>query len=158
LVPGSKWRKILILQTPPPYVQHGTREIIDTNNKHHRDHQKSELQKVNTFTPKVRDSRQIQRYKKCVIRDISILKRLKNSVKHTDKDTFGFQLLSQTFQMFYTTIHNIFHQDFYPSWEIFTRAALAPLTPFCSSVRNISFYNNTVQCTMYNVHTIHLCT
>jgi len=43
LVPGSKWRKILILQTPPPYVQHGTREIIDTNNKHHRDHQKSEI-------------------------------------------------------------------------------------------------------------------
>ncbi len=58
----------------------------------------------------MRDSRQIQRYQKCVIHNISILKRLKNSVKHqetvknakkqcktvTDGDTFGFQLLSQT--------------------------------------------------------------
>ena len=33
----------------------------------------------------------------------------------------------------YTTLHNILHQDFYPSWEIFTRASLAPLAPFCIS-------------------------
>ena len=83
----------------------------------------AELQKVNILTQaaflgsknlhqtlKVRDSRQIQRYQKCVIRDISKLNMLKNSVKHqetvkntrkqcetvTDRDTFGFQLLSQT--------------------------------------------------------------
>ena len=58
----------------------------------------------------MRDLQQIQRYQKCMIYNISILKRLKNSVKHqetvknaqkqcetvTDGDTFGFQLLSQT--------------------------------------------------------------
>ena len=33
----------------------------------------------------------------------------------------------------YTTLHNILHQDFYTSWEIFTRALLAPLAPFCIS-------------------------
>ena len=32
----------------------------------------------------MRDSRQIQRYQKCVIRDISKLNRLKNSVKHQE--------------------------------------------------------------------------
>ena len=60
-----------------------------------------------------------------------------NSVKHqetvTDTDTFGFQLLSQTLDIFYTTLHNILHQDFYTSWEIFTRATLALLAPFCIS-------------------------
>ena len=91
------------------------------------------------------NSRQIQRYQKCVIRNISILKRLKKQCETqgesvyqetvTDKDTFGFQLLSQTFEKFFTTLHNIFHQDFYPSWEIFTRAALAPLAPFSTSAR-----------------------
>ena len=66
--------------------------------------------RIQKFTPKMRDSRQSQHYQKCVIYDISLLKRLKNSVKHqetvknakkqcetvTDGDTFGFQLLSQT--------------------------------------------------------------
>ena len=33
----------------------------------------------------------------------------------------------------YTTLHNILHQDFYPSWEIFTWALLAPLASFCIS-------------------------
>ena len=39
---------------------------------------------IQKFTQKVRDSRQIQRYQKCVIRDISKLNRLKNSVKHQE--------------------------------------------------------------------------
>ena len=39
--------------------------------------QKSGFFRIQKFTPKVRDSRQLQPNKKCVIRDISILKRLK---------------------------------------------------------------------------------
>ena len=38
--------------------------------------------RIQKFTPKVQDSWQIQRYQKWVIRDISMLERLKNSVKH----------------------------------------------------------------------------
>ena len=56
----------------------------------------AEMQKVNTFTraaflgsknlhQKVRDSQQIQRYQKCVIRDISKPNRLENSVKHQER-------------------------------------------------------------------------
>ena len=62
----------------------------------------------------MRDLRQIQRYQKRMIPDILTLKRLKNSVKHqetvknakkqcetvTDRDTFGFQLLSQTLDIY----------------------------------------------------------
>ena len=35
---------------------------------------------------------------------------------------------------FYPTLYNVLHQKFYTSWEIFTRAALAPLAPFSTSV------------------------
>ena len=59
------------------------------------EYNRPEMQKVNTFTravffriqkftPKVRDSRQIQCYQKCVIRDISKPNRLENSVKHQE--------------------------------------------------------------------------
>ena len=51
---------------------------------------------------------------------------MKQSETVTDTDTFGFQLLSQTLEIFYTTLHNILHKDFYPSSEIFTWASLAP--------------------------------
>ena len=45
--------------------------------------------RIQKFTPKMRDSWQIQhyKYKKCVIRDISILKRLKKSVKQSQTKT-----------------------------------------------------------------------
>ena len=33
----------------------------------------------------------------------------------------------------YTTLHNILHQDFYPSWEFFTQEAITPLAPFSIS-------------------------
>ena len=63
---------------------------------------------------------------------------------YTVTDIFGFQLLSQTFEIFFTTPHNIFHQDFYPSWEIFTRAALAPLCIFTGAPTVIGSADNKV--------------
>ena len=63
---------------------------------------------------------------------------MKQSETVPDTDTFGFQLLSQTLDIFYITLHNNLHQDFYPSWEIFTRATLAPLAPFCISVGSLT--------------------
>ena len=44
----------------------------------------------------------------------------------------------------YTTLHNILHQDFYPSWEIFTRTLVAPVAPFCISEKRPIFWAKNV--------------
>ena len=92
-----------------------------------------EMQKVNTFTiaarikkftPKLRDSRQIQRYQKCMIRDVSVWNTRKqwkipeNSMKQSQTETLlVFNCCHKHLTFIYTTLHYIF----------------TPLAPFCIS-------------------------
>ena len=111
----------------------------------------AELQKVNRFTlaffrtekftPKVRDSRQIQCYWKCAIWEKFNIKKFNKHFK-TPGNSMK-QSLTQTLlvsscckkhlKFFYTTLYYILHQNFYTTWKKFTLAALVPLVPFCIS-------------------------
>ena len=104
----------------------------------------TEMQKVNTFTRATfLGSKNL--HQNCVIHDkFSGIKSAwivtfqcetpGNRVKQSQTETLLVSSCCHKHLTFiYTTLHNILHQDFYPSWEIFTRALLAPLAPFCIS-------------------------
>ena len=131
---SSSCRKTNVSRKSSPSKENSTSNKCNCNNESNSSqrckkliHLHERLFRIQKFTQKMQDSQQIQHYQNCVIRDISKLNRLKNSVKHqkTVKNTRK-QCETETLLVsrcchkhltfIYTTLHNILHQDFYPSW------------------------------------------